>query len=156
MILTKRIPVAAICSLAASQFDVLLLEFGSGAQEERARLLTKARQVVQGCTQLLAAMTDPANDKIFNAKLGKLLHLPHAQSSSTPEPSTSTVTGKKRKSRGGANAKPKPKKAAKMKAAPKKKSEKDPIAEDEEDEEIEDEEDDEEENLSEDSVGSDD
>ena len=95
-------------------------------------------------------------DKIFNAKLGKLLHLPHAQSSSTPEPSTSTVTGKKRKSRGGANAKPKPKKAAKMKAAPKKKSEKDLIAEDEEDEEIEDEEDVEEENLSEDSVGSDD
>ena len=110
----------------------------------------------QVCAQLLAAMTDPANDKIFNAKLGKLLHLPHAQSSSTPEPSTSTVTGKKRKSRGGANAKPKPKKAAKMKAAPKKKSEKDPIAEDEEDEEIEDEEDVEEENLSEDSVGSDD
>ena len=155
VILTKRIPVTAICSLAASQFDVLLLEFGSGAQEERARLLTKARQVVQG-PGLLAAMTDPANDKIFNAKLGKLLHLPHAQSSSTPEPSTSTVTGKKRKSRGGANAKPKPKKAAKMKAAPKKKSEKDPIAEDEEDEEIEDEEDVEEENLSEDSVGSDD
>ena len=55
----------------------------------------------QVCTQLLAAMTDPANDKIFNAKLGKLLHLPHPQSSSTPEPSTSTVTGKKRKSRGG-------------------------------------------------------
>ena len=107
----------------------------------------------QVCAQLLAAMTDPANDKIFNAKLGKLLHLPHAQSSSTPE---STVTGKKRKSRGGANAKPKPKKAAKMKAAPKKKSEKDLIAEDEEDEEIEDEEDVEEENLSEDSVGSDD
>ena len=110
----------------------------------------------QVCTQLLAAMTDPANDKIFNAKLGKLLHLPHAQSSSTPEPSTSTVTGKKRKSRGGANAKPKPKKAAKMKAAPKNKSEKDLIAEDEEDEEIEDEEDVEGENLSEDSVGSDD
>ena len=39
--LTKRIPVTAICSLAASQFDVLLLEFGSGAQEEHARLLTK-------------------------------------------------------------------------------------------------------------------
>ena len=40
VILTKRIPVTAICSLAASQFDVLLLEFGSGAQEEHARLLT--------------------------------------------------------------------------------------------------------------------
>ena len=48
VIFTKRIPVTAICSLAASQFDVLLLEFGSGAQEEHARLLTKARQVVQG------------------------------------------------------------------------------------------------------------
>ena len=145
----------AICSLAASQFDVLLLEFGSGAQEEHARLLTKARQVVQGPglhTALLAAMTDPANDKISNAKLRKLLHLPHPQSSSTPEPSTSTVTGKKRKSSGGATAKPK---AAKMKAAPKKKSEKDLIAEDEEDEEIEDEEDVKEENLSEDSVGDD-
>ena len=100
--------------------------------------------------QLLVAMTDSANDKIFNAKLGKLLHLPHPQSSSAPELSTSMVTGKKRKLWGGANAKPKLKKAARMKAVPKKKLEKDLIAEDEEDEEIENEEDVEEENLSED------
>ena len=80
VILTKRIPVTAICSLAASQFDVLLLEFGSGVQEEHARLLTKARQV---CTQPLAAMRLTLPTTSFNAKLGKLLHLPHPQSSST-------------------------------------------------------------------------
>ena len=73
----------------------------------------------QVCTQLLAAMTDPALPTTrFQRKAGK-----------TFAPSASAK--------------------AKMKAAPKKKSEKDLIAEDEHDEEIEDEEDVEEENLSE-------